>query len=136
MLRQGTRPPGSRLVTMPTDTDSGKMSRTDLAEDRTILANERTFAGWMRTSFASIAIGIGFNALFGKIDPIWLPKVIATGFLLLAIFIAVMAERRAAAVMRRLSAHVIETSAVMNLRILTALVTVGVLALVAGLWLL
>jgi putative membrane protein len=112
------------------------MSRTDLAEDRTILANERTFAGWMRTSFASIAIGIGFNALFGKIDPIWLPKVIATGFLLLAIFIAVMAERRAAAVMRRLSAHVIETSAVMNLRILTALVTVGVLALVAGLWLL
>ena len=113
----------------------GKLTQTDLAEDRTILANERTFAGWMRTSFAAIAIGIGFNALFGKLDPVWLPKLIASGFLVLAIFIAVMAERRAAAVMRRLSAHVIEASAVMNLRLLTGFVTAGVLALLAGLWL-
>lgn len=110
-------------------------SRTDLAEDRTILANERTFAGWIRTSFAAIAIGIGFNALFGKLSPVWLPKLIASGFLLLAIFIAVMAERRAAAVMRRLDSHVIEASAVMNLRVLAACVTAGVLALLAGLWL-
>ena len=32
--------------------------RTDLAEDRNIMAMERTFAGWMRTAFAAIGIGL------------------------------------------------------------------------------
>ena len=36
--------------------------RTDLAEDRNIMALERTFAGWMRTAFAAIGIGLGFKA--------------------------------------------------------------------------
>ena len=45
--------------------------RTDLAEDRTILANERTFAGWMRTGLATIGIALGFQALFGRVDPTW-----------------------------------------------------------------
>ena len=111
-------------------------SQNELAEDRTILANERTFAGWKRTSMASIAIGIGFNALFGKLEPVWLPKLIASGFLLLSIFIAIAAERRAAAVMQRLSPHVIEASAVMNFRFLAACITCGVLALLVGLWVL
>ena len=43
--------------------------RTDWAEDRTAMANERTFAGWMRTALAAIGIGIGFNALFDKLEP-------------------------------------------------------------------
>ncbi|MEE2793267.1 MAG: DUF202 domain-containing protein, partial [Pseudomonadota bacterium] len=37
--------------------------RTDLAEDRNIMAMERTFAGWMRTAFAAIGIGLGFKAV-------------------------------------------------------------------------
>lgn len=120
-----------------TDTnEKHSYSQNELAEDRTILANERTFAGWMRTSMASIAIGIGFNALFGKLDPTWLPKLIASGFLLLSIFIAIAAERRAAAVMQRLSPHVIQASAVMNFRVLAACITCGVLALLMGLWVL
>jgi putative membrane protein len=32
-------------------------TRDDLAEDRTILANERTFGSWMRTSLGCVAIG-------------------------------------------------------------------------------
>lgn len=48
--------------------------RTDWAEDRTAMANERTFAEWMRTAFAAIGIGIGFNALFDKLEPAWVPK--------------------------------------------------------------
>ncbi len=52
------------------DSESEKdFSRTDLAEDRTILANERTFAGWMRTALACVAIGVGFHALFPKLEP-------------------------------------------------------------------
>ena len=54
--------------------------RTDLAEDRNIMAMERTFAGWMRTAFAAIGIGLGFRALFGAWDPSWVPKLIASAF--------------------------------------------------------
>ena len=111
-------------------------SRTDLAEDRTILANERTFAGWMRTSLASLAIGVGFHALFQKLDPPWLPKLIATAFLLLAIAVIVMAEWRAAAVMRRLSPHVVITARPVNLSIFAAVISLGAAALALGIWLL
>ena len=110
-------------------------SRTDLAEDRTILANERTFAGWMRTALAAIALGVGFHALFRAMEPDWLPRAIATAFLLLAIIIIVSAERRAAAVMKRLGTHVVTTAKPMNLRFLAAAVSLGSAALIAAIWL-
>jgi putative membrane protein len=116
-------------------TDEDKVSRTDLAEDRTILANERTFAGWMRTSLASVAIGVGFHALFPRMEPPWVPRLIATAFLLLAILVIVSAERRAAAVMDRLSAHVVVTARAMNLRIFATAVTLGASGLIAAIWL-
>jgi putative membrane protein len=110
-------------------------SRTDLAEDRTILANERTFAGWMRTALAAIALGVGFHALFRAMEPDWLPRAIATAFLLLAIIIIISAERRAAAVMDRLGTHVVTTARPMNLRFLTAAVSLGSTALIVAIWL-
>lgn len=112
-----------------------EFSRTDLAEDRTILANERTFAGWMRTALASVAIGVGFHAIFPAMQPAWVPRAIATGFLLLAVFIVVSAERRAGAVMRRLSAHVVVSARPMNLRIFVGAIAFGSLALMAAIWL-
>ena len=120
---------------MSSSTGEDKVSRTDLAEDRTILANERTFAGWMRTSLASVAIGVGFHALFPRMEPPWVPRVIATSFLLLAILVIVSAERRAAAVMDRLSAHVVVTARAMNLRIFATAVTLGASGLIAAIWL-
>ncbi|MEJ7777076.1 MAG: DUF202 domain-containing protein [Sphingomicrobium sp.] len=64
----------------------------------------------MSTSLACVAIGIGFNALFQKMQPVWVPRAIATGFLLLAILVIVSAERRASAVIKRLGAHVVVTA--------------------------
>jgi len=110
-------------------------SRTDLAEDRTILANERTFAGWMRTSMAAVAIGVGFHALFGRTEPPWLPRAVATVFLLLAIVVIVLAERRATAVMDRLKAHEIETAKPINFKLFTAVVSLSSAAMIVGLWL-
>ena len=75
--------------------------RTDLAQDRTILANERTFAGWMRTGFAAVGIGLGFQVLFQAMQPAWVPKGIATAFLLAGAYMILVAEQRAAAVMER-----------------------------------
>lgn len=114
--------------------ETSTASRTELAEDRTILANERTFAGWLRTSLASIAIGVGFHALFQKMSPAWVPRMIATFFLLLAIAIVVLAERRAAAVMQRLKSHVVIKAKAMNLRLLSTCVATGSAALILAIW--
>jgi putative membrane protein len=109
--------------------------RTDFAEDRTVLANERTFAGWMRTGFASIAVGVGFN-LLTELEPVWVPKAIATAFLLIGIMVFIAAERRACAVVRRLDAHEVKTVGVGFLRLITVAVIAATLALIAALWLL
>lgn len=110
--------------------------RTDLAEDRTLLANERTFSGWARTALATIGIGVGFNALFGTLEPAWVPRALATVFILLGVLVIWMAERRACAVQSRLSAHEITELAPLNLKIIAVVFTLGAVALVAGIWIL
>ncbi len=109
-------------------------SRTDLAEDRTILANERTFASWLRTSLGCIAIGVGFHALFSKVEPSWLPRLIATGFLLLAAVIVWLATRRAATVISRLSTHVVDRAQRVNLNALATAVSLGAITLAGAIW--
>lgn len=115
--------------------DAETVSRTQLAEDRTILANERTFAGWMRTSLGCIGIGVGFHALFLTMRPEWLPRAIVTAFLLLAVVVIVLAERRACAVLERLSPHVIVTARRVNLRLFAICISACSFALIAAIWL-
>ena len=110
--------------------------RTDFSEDRTVLANERTFAGWLRTGYAGIGIGLAFNALFARIEPEWLPKLIASAFLVIAIVIFVAAERRACAVFARLETHQVKAVRVTTVRVITAANVLATAALVAGIWLL
>ena len=110
--------------------------RTDFSEDRTVLANERTFASWIRTGFAGIGIGLAFNALFTRIEPAWVPKAIASVFLLIAIAIFVAAERRACTVLHRLHAHQVSTIKVTNLRLITIAAVLATVALLAVIWLL
>jgi len=108
--------------------------RTDLAEDRTLLASERTFAGWTRTSLGCIAIGIGFNALFARMHPPWVPKTIATLFVLLSIAIVWLAASRAAAITRRLHPHVVIGARRMKLELIAMTTSLGALALVLAFW--
>ena len=110
--------------------------RTDLAEDRTILANERTFAGWMRTGFAAVAVGLAFQALFEQMQPAWIPKAIATAFMLSGIFVFLSAERRACEILKRLHTHDVSTVRTRNLRWLTWFIVAAIAALIAALWLL
>lgn len=110
-------------------------TRHDLAEDRTILANERTFASWMRTSLGCIAIGLGFHGLFAPMAPGWAPRLMATLFLLLAIWVMAMAERRTSALLKRLDSHAVKTAKAVNLRLLTGLVCLGSAGLICAIWL-
>lgn len=116
------RIPGSRLST------------TDLAEDRTLLSSERTFAAWTRTSIACIALGVGFHALFAKMHPAWVPRAIASLFLLLGATIVWLATRRAEGVMRRLNPHVVASARKMNLQLIASAVTAGTAALAVAIW--
>jgi putative membrane protein len=118
------------------DTVSAARKRTDFAEDRTVLANERTFASWVRTGFAGIAIGLGFHALFGRIHPQWLPRAVATVFLVIAIIIFLAADRRACTVIRRLHTHQVETVKIGVVRLITIVTVAATLALIAAIWLL
>jgi len=110
--------------------------RTDLAEDRTIQATERTFAGWLRTAFAAIGVGIAFHVVFGEFKPPWLAQAIATLFILLGMMVAWTAERRACATFKRLSTHEVVRLKTPSIRWMSWSVVVGGLALIAGLWLL
>ena len=110
--------------------------RTDMAEDRTLMANERTFAGWFRTGFAAVGIGLGFHALFLRMEPTWIPKTIATVFLLVGIYLFYSAERRACAVLTRLHAHKAEPEPNTHLRFVTYISIAAVCALIAAMWLL
>ena len=110
--------------------------RTDLAEDRNIMAMERTFAGWMRTAFAAIGIGLGFRAVFGEFDPPWLAKAVATLFIIGGGWLAITAERRACRTMARLDSHQYEGISRPNFRIMAFAVATGSAVLTAGLWIL
>lgn len=110
--------------------------RTDLAEDRNIMAMERTFAGWMRTAFAAIGIGLAFKAVFGEFDPPWLAKAIATVFILAGGWLALNAQRRACHTMQRLNSHKFDAISTPNFRVLAWSVALGSVLLTAGLWIL
>ena len=111
-------------------------ARTDLAEDRTLLANERTFAGWLRTGMAAVGIGLGFHVLFKMLQPPWVPKAIATVFLVIGIFIFVVAERGACSVKERLETHEVSTFKRINLKLITGAVVAATCALIAAIWML
>ena len=108
--------------------------KTQLAEDRTILANERTFAGWMRTGLAAIAVGVGFSALFRTMEPTWLPKGIATSFLLLGAFVILAAESRARAVAEEVDPHFVRIARPMNLRLIAIITVVATATLIGAIW--
>ena len=115
---------------------SSPTGRTEYAEDRTILASERTFASWIRTGYAGIGIGLAFNALFVRLEPDWVPRLMATAFLSIAIYIFIAADLRTRAVLKRLKAHTVTSARSSNLRLITITSAVATLALIVAIWLL
>lgn len=45
--------------------------RTSYAADRTILANERTYAAWIRTGLAALVAGVAFEKFLVNVMPGW-----------------------------------------------------------------
>ena len=116
------------------DSDDLAHDRTAMAEDRTVMAVERTFAGWMRTAFGAIAIGLGFKALFGAVEPWWVARAIASVFIVLAAALAVVAERRACKALARMSGHAVDRPGAPHLRYIAWSVCAGALTLIGAIW--
>ncbi len=128
-------PDGDNQNSLAEDRTDLAEDRTDWAEDRTLMANERTFAGWMRTGLAAVGIGLGFNAIFGKLEPWWLARGIATAFIAIGVFIFWSAQRHGSAVQSRLNSHKAEPIRSVNLRVIALIMSIGSFALIVGLWL-
>ena len=108
--------------------------RTDLAEDRTVLANERTYAGWTRTAFAALALGLGFNALFAKVQPEWVARAIATAFVLLGIWVQWQARAKACATLATLNSHLVQAHGTRSYTVMLWAVLNGGVALIVAIW--
>ena len=115
--------------------DSLAEHRTDWAEDRTILANERTFAGWMRTGMASLAVAIGLQAVFGSVEPTWVAKSAATVFVVISTLIFWAAWRNACKMVVRLDAHESEPVSKNYFGTIAGILAIGAMTTGIVLWL-
>ena len=119
-----------------TDSDTARDSerRTRWAEDRTVLANERTFSAWMGTGLGAVGVAIGLKAVFGAIDPTWVAKLVASLFLGVAILVYWMARRQACKTLERLSENDAETMPTKSFTQLAIAMTIATLTAGGILW--
>lgn len=114
--------------------DQESRTRTKWAEDRTVLANERTFSSWMGTGLGAVAIAIGLKAVFGATDPTWVAKLVASLFLLVAIVIYWMARNQACKTLERISENDAEALPSKSFTKLAAIMTLATIATGGVLW--
>jgi putative membrane protein len=121
---------------LPDDPSSNDMAetRTEWAEDRTLLANERTFAGWMRTGMACIGIALGMKAVFKDATYPLLAKGVAEIFIIAAIAIFWSAIVKSRRTQRRLSDHDVEAQSHQKMTALAAVLTFAAVATGITLW--
>lgn len=108
--------------------------RTDWAEDRTILANERTFAGWMRTGMAAVGVALGLKAVFRDFEPTILPKLVAEIFIVVAILIFWAACVNARKTREQMNESETESQSHRRMTVLAAILTLGAVLTGLILW--
>ncbi|UWP91688.1 DUF202 domain-containing protein [Aliiroseovarius crassostreae] len=117
-----------------TDNQSKAETRTRWAEDRTIMANERTFSAWMGTGLGAVGVAIGLKAVFGDFDPTWAAKLVASMFLCIAVVIYWAAQRQACKTLQRLSENDAETMPTKSFTRLALLMSMATVAVGGVLW--
>lgn len=117
-------------------TDKAKLAenRTDWAEDRTIMANERTFASWTGAGMGAIGVALGFKAIFGAFEPTWVARVISTVPLLAAVVLFWAAERKATATLHRLTERKVKATGHRTLKAIAGLMSLTAIGTAYILW--
>ena len=116
--------------------DERSEQRTKWAEDRTIMASQRTFSSWMGTGLGAIGVAIGLKAVFGDFDPTWAAKLVATIFLATAIMIFWAARQQAHRTHERLTSHDSEIQPRQSYTRLASILSLAAVATGAILWML
>lgn len=111
-------------------------TRTAWAEDRTVLANERTFAGWMRTGMACVALALGLKAVFDDTAYPIIAKAVAEVFVLAAVLIFWAAVTKSRKTQKRMDDHDVEAQSHQGMTVLASILTIGAIATGVILWLL
>lgn len=109
-------------------------NRTDLAQDRTAMANERTFSSWMGTGLGAIGVAIGMQAVFGEFEPTWAAKIVATVFIIVAILLFWAARNQACKTLARLKESDFDAASSKSFTLLASLMSLGALLTGAILW--
>lgn len=122
------------MVARMTSNNEQARKRTDWAEDRTIMANERTFSSWMGTGLGAIGVAIGLKAVFGAFEPTWAAKLVASIFLAVAIAIFWSARHQACKTFARLRESDIEATPTRNYTLLAGIMTFAAIATGIILW--
>lgn len=117
----------SDLPDKPTSDDLAE-TRTAWAEDRTVLANERTFAGWMRTGMACVALALGLRALFQETTYPYLAKGVSVIFVIVAIMIFWAAATKSRKTQKRMDSHAVQAQSHRQMFQLATLLTIGAVA--------
>jgi len=118
---------------MAADQNDSKQ-RTLWSEDRTLMANERTFSSWMGTGLGSIGVAIAMKAVFGAFEPTWAAKLVASIFLLISILLFWSARNQARKTRAKLTDTDAETTSGRAFTMLATLMTIGTIATGAILW--
>ncbi|MCK0122364.1 MAG: DUF202 domain-containing protein [Yoonia sp.] len=115
---------------LPEDPSSDDLAetRTAWAEDRTMLANERTFAGWMRTGMACVALALGLRALFQETTYPYLAKGVSAVFIVAAVLIFWAAAIKSRKTQKRMDCHAVQAQSHYRMTILASLLTCGAIA--------
>ena len=122
----------------PSSTDLSE-TRTAWADDRTDPANERTFAGWMRTGMACVALALGLKAVFKDSEHTLVAKAAAEIFVVAAILIfraAVSKSKETKETKTRMDDHDVEGQSHQRMTLLASILTVGAFVTGVILWLL
>jgi len=76
------------------DGDNSGSEGSNYALDNTVLANERTYAAWLRTGLAFLAAGLGAARFMADVLPGWTLRVIVAIMILFAALSFVLAAWR------------------------------------------
>ena len=106
----------------------------DCAEQRTLLANERTYAAWVRTGLTALAAGIAFERFIPGTIPWWSVRVIAVILILFGAACFWLALWRYRHLGNRFPHLRAVTISPVLIAALTLLLVVASLLALAGLW--
>ena len=106
----------------------------ELSEDRTIMANERTFSSWTGGGMGAIGLALAFKAVFGAFEPVWFAKLISTIPLVAALFLFWSAQKKACATLDRLTERRVEATGKRSYKVVSSLLSLTAIGAAIILW--